>query len=68
MVKKIEISQHAKYTCCFCGKTKMERGTVGIWHHGSYLKTVGGGTWTYANCSAVTTMSTLRGLEEMKDQ
>uniref|UniRef100_A0A8C9P6J7 60S ribosomal protein L37a n=1 Tax=Spermophilus dauricus TaxID=99837 RepID=A0A8C9P6J7_SPEDA len=25
MVKKIEISQHAKYTCSFCGKTKMKR-------------------------------------------
>uniref|UniRef100_A0A2K6U1B8 60S ribosomal protein L37a n=1 Tax=Saimiri boliviensis boliviensis TaxID=39432 RepID=A0A2K6U1B8_SAIBB len=25
MVKKIEINQHAKYTCSFCGKTKMKR-------------------------------------------
>eukprot|EP00069_Balaena_mysticetus_P015785 bmy_09415T0 len=25
MVKKTEISQHAKYTCSFCGKTKMKR-------------------------------------------
>uniref|UniRef100_A0A8C6I4U3 60S ribosomal protein L37a n=1 Tax=Mus spicilegus TaxID=10103 RepID=A0A8C6I4U3_MUSSI len=25
MVKKIEISQHAKYTCSFCGKTKMKK-------------------------------------------
>uniref|UniRef100_A0A8C0TIK4 60S ribosomal protein L37a n=2 Tax=Canis lupus familiaris TaxID=9615 RepID=A0A8C0TIK4_CANLF len=22
---KIEISQHARYTCSFCGKTKMKR-------------------------------------------
>lgn len=23
-VKKVEISQHTKYTCSFCGKTKMK--------------------------------------------
>uniref|UniRef100_A0AAQ5XF86 Large ribosomal subunit protein eL43 n=1 Tax=Amphiprion ocellaris TaxID=80972 RepID=A0AAQ5XF86_AMPOC len=28
MVKKIEISQHAKYTCSFCGKVRTERNTV----------------------------------------
>uniref|UniRef100_A0A671YLE0 Zgc:171772 n=1 Tax=Sparus aurata TaxID=8175 RepID=A0A671YLE0_SPAAU len=47
MVKKIEISQHAKYTCSFCGKTKMKRRAVGIWHCGSCKKTVAGGAWTY---------------------
>ncbi|KAL1778479.1 60S ribosomal protein L37a, partial [Sigmodon hispidus] len=43
MVKKIEISQHVKYTCSFCGKTKMKRRTLGIWHCASCLKTVAGG-------------------------
>uniref|UniRef100_H2S6T9 Zgc:171772 n=1 Tax=Takifugu rubripes TaxID=31033 RepID=H2S6T9_TAKRU len=47
MVKKIEISQHSKYTCSFCGKTKMKRRAVGIWHCGSCRKTVAGGAWTY---------------------
>ncbi|KAG5833889.1 hypothetical protein ANANG_G00280700 [Anguilla anguilla] len=42
MVKKIEISQHAKYTCSFCGKTKMKRKAVGIWNCGSCMKTVAG--------------------------
>ncbi|KAE8624981.1 hypothetical protein XENTR_v10006117, partial [Xenopus tropicalis] len=32
MVKKIEINQHAKYTCSFCGKTKMKRKAIGILH------------------------------------
>uniref|UniRef100_A0A8D1GVU3 Ribosomal protein L37a n=1 Tax=Sus scrofa TaxID=9823 RepID=A0A8D1GVU3_PIG len=50
MVKKIEISQHAKYTCSFCGKTKMKRRAVGIWHCGSCMKTVAGGAWTYNLC------------------
>ena len=28
MVKKIEISQHAKYTCSFCGKVRTAEGIV----------------------------------------
>uniref|UniRef100_A0A8D2DAI6 60S ribosomal protein L37a n=1 Tax=Sciurus vulgaris TaxID=55149 RepID=A0A8D2DAI6_SCIVU len=33
-MKKIEISQHAKYTCSFRGKTKMKRpgcGELALW-------------------------------------
>nr|XP_008120504.1 PREDICTED: 60S ribosomal protein L37a [Anolis carolinensis] len=68
MVKKIEISQHAKYTCSFCGKTKMKRKAVGIWHCGSCMKTVAGGAWTYNTTSAVTVKSAIRRLKELKDQ
>ncbi|XP_068963589.1 large ribosomal subunit protein eL43-like [Petaurus breviceps papuanus] len=68
IVKKIEISQHAKYTCSFCGKTKMKRQAVGIWHCGSCMKTVAGGTWTYNTTSAVTVKSAIRRLKELKDQ
>ncbi|XP_075829831.1 large ribosomal subunit protein eL43-like [Microtus pennsylvanicus] len=68
MVKKIEISQHAKYTCSFCGKTKMKRRAVGIWHCGSCTKTVAGGAWTYNTTSAVTVKSAIRRLKELKDQ
>ena len=68
MVKKIEISQHAKYTCSFCGKTKMKRQAVGICHCGSCMKTITGGTWTYNTTSAVTAKSAIRRLKELKDQ
>ncbi|KAF7483751.1 Hypothetical predicted protein [Marmota monax] len=68
MVKKIEISQHAKYTRSFCGKTKMKRRAVGIWHCGSCMKTVAGGAWTYNITSAVTIKSANRRLKELKDQ
>jgi large subunit ribosomal protein L37Ae len=47
MVKKIEISQHANYTCSFCGKAKMERQAIGIWCCGFCMKIVAGGDWTY---------------------
>ncbi|XP_041516381.1 60S ribosomal protein L37a-like [Microtus oregoni] len=68
MVKKTEISQHAKYTCSFCGKTKMKRRDVGIWHCGSCMKTVAGRAWTYNTTSAVTVKSAIRRLKELKDQ
>ncbi|XP_043856815.1 60S ribosomal protein L37a-like [Dromiciops gliroides] len=68
MVKKMEISQHAKYTCSFCGKTKMKRWAGGIWHCGSCMKIVPGGAWTYNNTSAVTVKSTIRKLKELKNQ
>uniref|UniRef100_A0A4X1UWV3 Ribosomal protein L37a n=1 Tax=Sus scrofa TaxID=9823 RepID=A0A4X1UWV3_PIG len=48
MVKKIEKGQHAKYTCFFCGKTKMKSRAVGIWHCGSCTKTVAGGSHSNA--------------------
>ncbi|XP_019604943.1 large ribosomal subunit protein eL43 [Rhinolophus sinicus] len=57
MVKKIEICQHPKYTCSLCGKTKMKRQAMGIWHCGSCMKTVAGGACTYHSTSAVTIKS-----------
>lgn len=51
--KKTEVSQHAKYTCCFCvWQNQNEEARVGIWHCGSCMKTVAGGggegqAWTY---------------------
>ncbi|XP_027705686.1 60S ribosomal protein L37a-like [Vombatus ursinus] len=68
MVKKTEISQHAKYTGSFSGKTKMKRWAVGIWHCGSCIKTVAGGAWTYNTSSAVTVKSAIRRLMELEDQ
>ncbi|KAB0342336.1 hypothetical protein FD755_013330 [Muntiacus reevesi] len=56
MVKKIEVSQHAKYT------------SVDIWHCGSCMKTVAGGAWTYHTTSAVTVKSAIRRLKGLKDQ
>ena len=31
-VKKMEVSQHATYTCPFCGKDALKRKVVGVWH------------------------------------
>lgn len=41
----MEISQHAKYTCTFCGKVTVKRQAVGIWSCKSCKKTVAGGAY-----------------------
>jgi ribosomal protein eL43 len=47
-VKKMEITQHAKYTCTFCGKVTVRRHSVGIWNCKSCKRTVAGGAYTVA--------------------
>lgn len=53
MVKKQEITQHAKYTCTFCGKTTVKRHSVGIWTCRACKKTVAGGAYTVAYVEAL---------------
>jgi len=65
-VRKIEITQHAKYTCSFCGKDSVKRQAVGIWKCRSCRKTVAGGAWTMTTTAAATVRSTVRRLREMK--
>merc|ERR1712188_149737 len=43
--KKIEISQHWKYECEFCGKREVKRTALGIWSCDSCSKTVAGGAY-----------------------
>merc|ERR1711976_221660 len=61
-IKKIEISQHSKFTCHFCGKCNMKRKVVGIWECKSCQKTVAGGAYTYSTAAAVTVRSAIRRL------
>merc|ERR1711872_409376 len=65
-VKKMEISQHAKYTCGFCGKDSMKRKAVGIWSCSKCRKVVAGGAWVYNTTSAQQVRSSVRRLREMK--
>ncbi|KAF2804022.1 60S ribosomal protein L37a [Mytilinidion resinicola] len=66
-VKKMEITQHARYTCTFCGKVSVKRHSVGIWECRSCKKTVAGGAWTVSTPAAAATRSTIRRLREIAE-
>jgi len=66
-IKKIEITQHAKYTCSFCGKDTVKRAVVGIWSCKACKKDVAGGAYSVSTATAATVRSTIRRLREMKE-
>ncbi|XP_038667927.1 60S ribosomal protein L37a-like [Scyliorhinus canicula] len=65
-VKKIEVSQPAKYSCSFCAKTSLKPRAVGIWRCGSHMKTVAGGAQGDNTTSAFTVKSAIHRLPELK--
>ncbi|VCW68299.1 unnamed protein product [Gulo gulo] len=67
MARKIEISQHAKYTLSFGGKSKVKRPAVGLWCCGSCMKIVASGAWAPNTTPAITVTSAIT-LNELKDQ
>ncbi|RMZ76248.1 hypothetical protein DV738_g5065, partial [Chaetothyriales sp. CBS 135597] len=66
-VKKMEITQHARYICTFCGKNSVKRTAVGIWNCKSCKKVVAGGAWTVSTPAAAATRSTIRRLREIAE-
>ncbi|KAF9785089.1 putative RPL43B-60S large subunit ribosomal protein, partial [Thelephora terrestris] len=74
-VKKMEITQHARYTCTFCGKARrlslnidsVKRKAVGIWSCRACKKTIAGGAWTVSTTAAATVRSTIRRLREITE-
>ncbi|TPX43673.1 hypothetical protein SeMB42_g04639 [Synchytrium endobioticum] len=66
-VKKMEITQHAKYPCTFCGKTAVKRSSVGIWGCKGCGKVLAGGAWTVSTTAATTVRSTIRRLRELTE-
>merc|ERR1711998_431532 len=67
VVKKMEVSQHSKYACVFCGKDSVKRTVVGVWHCASCKKTVAGGAYILATAQAAQVRSTIRRLREGTD-
>ncbi|KAG5989740.1 hypothetical protein E4U43_004442 [Claviceps pusilla] len=66
-VKKMEITQHAKYTCTFCGKVTVRRHSTGIWNCKSCKRTIAGGAYVVATPAAAAMRSTLRRLREIAE-
>ncbi|KAJ1902164.1 60S ribosomal protein L43 [Kickxella alabastrina] len=67
-VKKMEITQHARYTCTFCGKDSVKRTAVGIWNCRGCKKTIAGGAWVVSTPGALTVRSNVRRLREVREQ
>lgn len=59
----MEVTQHAKYTCTFCGKTTVRRKSVGIWNCRACNRTIAGGAYTVAYVAH--TIATQRSLEHI---
>ncbi|UZJ53440.1 hypothetical protein CBS101457_002760 [Exobasidium rhododendri] len=66
-IRKIEVSQHSRYTCSFCGRNSVKRTNVGIWECKACKKVIAGGAWTVSTTAAVTVRSTIRRLREMAE-
>ncbi|CAG0880077.1 unnamed protein product, partial [Cyprideis torosa] len=67
-VKKMEVSQHATYTCQFCGKESMKRKCVGIWSCKRCRRVVAGGAYVFGTTAAATVRSAVRRLRETTEQ
>ncbi|RZF45815.1 hypothetical protein LSTR_LSTR011774 [Laodelphax striatellus] len=67
MVKKMEITQHSKYTCSYCGKDAMKRKCVGIWACKRCKRVVAGGAWVYSTTAATTVRSAVRRLRDVNE-
>ncbi|KAJ1652957.1 60S ribosomal protein L43 [Dispira simplex] len=66
-VKKMEITQHSKYQCTFCGKNSVKRQAVGIWQCRGCKKTMAGGAWTLSTSTANSVRSSVRRLRELME-
>jgi len=50
----MEITQHSRYSCTFCGKVTVKRDCVGIWTCKACKKTVAGGAYTVSYVKPLT--------------
>merc|ERR1711918_22584 len=68
VVKKMEVSQHSKYFCVFCGKNSMKRIAVGIWSCNGCGKISAGGAYNLNTSQGLTVRSSIRRLREIANK
>ncbi|GHP02039.1 60S ribosomal protein L37A [Pycnococcus provasolii] len=64
VIKKTEISQHAKYLCDFCGKFTVKRQAVGIWKCKACGRVLAGGAFAKNTAASLTVRANIRRLRE----
>ena len=67
VIKKIEISQHSKFNCVFCGSQTVKREVVGIWKCTKCRAKIAGGAYQLSNPAAVTIRTAIARLRAKKD-
>ena len=67
LIRKIEVSQHAKYDCVFCGKTTVTRVSTGIWNCSACRKTSAGGSYVLVTPAAATVRSNIARMRKVQD-
>uniref|UniRef100_A0A7S2CLR7 Ribosomal protein L37a n=1 Tax=Octactis speculum TaxID=3111310 RepID=A0A7S2CLR7_9STRA len=67
VIKKMEVSQHAKYHCVYCGKDNVKRQSVGIWNCKSCKKVLAGGAYTLNTPAAATVRSAIARLRKTQE-
>lgn len=64
VIKRMEVTQHAKYNCSFCGKNSVKRQAVGIWTCGRCNKTMAGGAYVLSTSAAVTVRTAIARMKK----
>ena len=64
VIKKMEVTQHSRYICTFCGKKSVKRQATGIWHCTRCQKTMAGGSYVLSTAAAITVRTAVSRLQK----
>lgn len=64
VIKKMEVTQHSKYNCSFCGKDSVKRECTGIWKCCRCKKVMAGGAYVLSTSAAATVRTALNRLRK----
>lgn len=60
----MEVTQHARYNCVFCGKDTVKRKATGIWNCSACKKVMAGGAYVLSTPAAITTRTAIQRLRK----
>jgi large subunit ribosomal protein L37Ae len=67
VIKKMEVTQHSRYMCSFCGKNSVKRSVVGIWKCSAKKcnKTMAGGAYVLSTPAGVTVKTAIARMKKI---